>query len=429
MIRVDFEKHPVWQSIAAIESGLEGISDHAKSDPYYTDLLKKTAYLRWVLEQSEPFLISTTEVDQVHQLALQIPRHFPNIEVSWTHYPQLEGNFTKSFQIFPYPRIQKIFKSDANAFFETCEARVKTLKFDTDTRLRELTEEVEELGDLLSRNARRAEEVKEALNSSEVVIAGQLESWEARLDGQISGKLTEISEDFSVDENTRRKAHGDMLDEIAVSLRKAQSNTDTTLAVNEKQIQTAKDDLKKALDDAFDDASKILQKLKALYGIAGDTTLAGDFINSAKGEGRAYFIFTTIASLFYIAIPASFAYLWVNHIDAAEFRFTDLLARLPISVVFLAPAIYFGNLAQRHRRVSVSFRSLGIRIAAFDAYLASFNANERNAEKQKMTEVFFDAKISSDAKQDMDVKSVGKALEHLTVPIGKVAEVLGQKAT
>ena len=84
-------------------------------------------------------------------------------------------------------------------------------------------------------------------------------------------------------------------------------------------------------------------------------------------------------------------------------------------------------MAQRHRRVSVALRSLGIRIAAFDAYLANFSDEEKNAEKQKMTEVFFDAKISSDRTLPTDTKDVGKALDQLTGPLGKIVGILGRK--
>ena len=421
------KSHPIWQSITSVESALDGFSDSAQSDPKFSDLLKKITFVRWVLEHPDPFLFSTSELNSIHPHLTSIINHIPNNANNWAHFPHIEGVFVHIFSIAPYARVQKIFKSGTNAFFEKCESKVSKLKADADTQLEDLINRVEDVKTSLHENSESSDEIKTALEASEASIEGQFGNWETRLDTEIKEKLGELVETFSEGQTKRREEHEKLLNKISEALRDAQSNTDKTLSVNAAQIENAKKELAEAHKIAVDGANEILAKLKNLYGIAGDTALSSDFVKSTKSEGWAYFWLTLIASLFYIAIPASFAYLWINYIDVSAFRFTDLLARLPISAVFLAPAIYFGNLAQRHRRVSVALRSLGIRIAAFDAYLANFSDEEKNAEKQKMTEVFFDAKISSDRTLPTDTKDVGKALDQLTGPLGKIVGILGRK--
>lgn len=428
MLRQDFEAHPVWQIITSVESALDEFSNSAQDDPKFSDLSKKIKFVRWTLEHSDPFLFSTNELDSINQHLTQIVNHIPNDANNWSHFPHIENLFAQVFLIAPYARIQKIFKSDTNALFDECESKVSKLKADADTQISELVDEVAELKQLLSESVTSSEAVTSDLEASEERIKAQFENWETQLDTDIKEKLGELQERFSDGQTKRREEHEAQLNEIAKSLREAQSNTDTTTSVNKKQIADAKIALTETHDIAVDEANKILEKLNKIYGIVGETTLASDFIKTAKSEGKAYFWLTLIASVFYIAIPASFAYLWITYIDMTEFRFTDLLSRLPISAVFLAPAIYFGNLAQKHRRVSVALRSLGIRIAAFDAYLANFSDAEKNVEKQKMTEVFFDAKISLERSHSTDAKDVGKALDQLTKPLGKIVEMLGSKS-
>ena len=428
MLRQDFEGHLVWQSITNVESALDSFSNSAQSDPKFSDLSKKITFVRWTLEHSDPFLFSTNELNSIHQHLTQIVNHTPNNANNWAHFPQIESFFAQVFLIAPYARIQKIFKSDTNAFFEECESKVSKLKADADTQISELVDEVAELKQLLSESVTSSEAINSDLEASEERIKAQFENWETQLDTDIKEKLGELQEKFSDGQTKRREEHEAQLNEIAKSLREAQSNTDTTTSVNKKQIADAKNALAEAHDIAVDEANEVLGKLKRIYGIAGETALASDFIKTAKSEGTAYLWLTLVASVFYIAIPASFAYLWITYIDVTEFRFTDLLSRLPISAVFLAPAIYFGNLAQKHRRVSVALRSLGIRIAAFDAYLANFSDAEKNVEKQKMTEVFFDAKISSERTRSTDTKEVGKALDQLMQPLGKFFEIIGKKS-
>ena len=212
-------------------------------------------------------------------------------------------------------------------------------------------------------------------------------------------------------------------------LRKAQSNTDSTLAANKKQLAEAKQNLKKMGEEITSEAKGVLAEINKIYGIAGNNALSGDFAKTAKEENNSYVLFNRFASFFYILIPASLIYLWYDLLGSGELSLSNLLFRLPISFVFLAPAIYFGNLAQKHRRVSIAFRSLGMRIATFDAYLATFDKTEKNEEKTKMASVFFDARISSERKNDTTYKDVGKALDQMSGPIEKFAKAFSGKSS
>ncbi len=427
MLRENYESHAVWQNIEKIEAVLEGFSDTAKNDLRFLDLSKKTEFVRWILKNSEPVLFSTAELDKINRGIENVAENVPNDAFDWLYFSEIETYFSQIFQIVPYARVQKIFKTDANSFFEECELKVFDLKSDADAQLAVLTEKADDLATSLQETAENIEELKVDLTKSNDDIEDQFGNWETRLDTEIKEKLGALAETFSGAQTKRREGYESLLNEISETLRNAQSNTDTTMSVNKKQIDEAKAELVEYHKKAVVDADDILDKIKRIYEVVGKTALAGEFVDAAKSEEKSYKFYSRAASFAYIFATGAFAYLVFSQLKEADFSLTKVVAQIPTAVIFFAPAIYFSTLAQRHHRVEISLRSLGIRIATFDAYLANFDDAEKNAEKQKMTEVFFDAKISSERTQPTDTKDLGKALDQLTGPLGKVLSMAGRK--
>jgi len=438
MQRSDYDGHGVWSQLKNVEDALNNFSEPHKGDNRYTDIVKKVSFLKWVLEKSEPSLFSNGELNALNSHLSQIINHIPNNANNWAHLPQIESFLAQAYLIASYPRIQKIFRTDANSFFEECEEKLNSIKAVGNSALAELKEVIEAEKSETSESVAkikptidhindRLQLAERALVNSTEKIEGQFDNWETRLNTEIKEKLGELVETFSVGQTARREEHEKLLKEIAEALRQAQANTDKTLSVNEKLVAEEKNRLEKSQSEYVSEANDLLAKINKIYGVAGNNALSGDFSKTAKWESIAYYTMTIFAAIFYIAIPASFAYLWINYIDVAEFSFSNLLSRLPISLVFLAPALYFGNLAQKHRHVSIAFRSLGLRIATFDSYLANFDDAAKNEEKKKMAEVFFDAKISADRNLKTSNKEIGKTLDQLMVPIEKMSKIFADK--
>lgn len=438
MLRSSLESHSVWTLLSQIESHLKSFTK--KDGERYSDLQKKTGYLRWVLEKSDPSLLSEQDLTNINNPIQKIVNHIPNNANNLAHFPQIEGYFAQIFAILPYPRVQKFFKTDVNAFVENCaaktddaikeaEAKVEAFSETIDEKLREFSSSRKALLAEISASQSRAEGTNKDLIDLEAKVLAQFGNWETRFDTEIKEKLGELSETFTDSQSKRNKEHESLLNDIAEALRKAQSNTDSTLAANKKQLSDTKQNLKTMSGKITEDAENLLLKINKIYGIAGNNALSGDFSKTAFKEGVAYYVMTILAAIFYIAIPASFAYLWITYIDIGEFSFSNLLSRLPISLVFLAPALYFGNLAQKHRRVSIAFRSLGMRIATFDAYLANFTEVDKNEEKKKMASVFFETGISSERKSDLTYKEFGKALDQMSGPLEKLSKFSAGKSS
>ena len=182
-------------------------------------------------------------------------------------------------------------------------------------------------------------------------------------------------------------------------------------------------------DDITSEAKGVLAEINKIYGIAGNNALSGDFAKTADNENDSYIKLNRFASFFYVATPIAFIIVWIYFMWREPVITFDVLLRPFAVLVLLAPAIYFGNLAQKHRRVSIAFRSLGMRIATFDAYLATFEQPAKNEEKTKMAAAFFDAKISSDRSSETSYKDVGKALDQMSGPIEKIAKVFSGKSS
>ncbi|MGA9411033.1 MAG: hypothetical protein WBV78_11390, partial [Roseobacter sp.] len=79
---------------------------------------------------------------------------------------------------------------------------------------------------------------------------------------------------------------------------------------------------------------------------------------------------------------------------------------------------------QRHRRVATALRSLGVRVATFDAYLANFELEERNNLKAKMASVFFDASISPDRIRNASSRELNKNIELFSDTLANFEDVL-----
>ncbi|MEE9454240.1 MAG: hypothetical protein V3V13_07655 [Paracoccaceae bacterium] len=412
MLRDDYEADPVWQKITEVEDALDQFTDTAKADPMFSDLQKKIGYVRWVLEKSEPFLFSSAELDGINDHLDRIIHHIQD-DADWA---ELENPFAEIYKAAPYPRIQKIFKTDANRFFEKCESEIAALKSDGVQKLEELTEQVDEkltettdqadatLAELtnksdaldvsLQETKTWLEQVDEALTTSDTKIEAQFENWKTRLDTEITEKLKKLTTTFSDDQTARSKEHKKHL----------------------KEIQATRDT-----------ARTILKEIEDTYGVVGKIALSGELIQAAEREEKSYTAMSWLAIFTYVAIPSVFTYLWIYETDHTNTQLSDLLIRLPIAAIFFAPAIYFSTLAQRHRRVAVSMRSLGIRIATFDAYLINFSNSAKNAAKKQMLDVFFDTKISTDPVPMSPDKDMAKSLDQLLGPIERLMKLGGGK--
>lgn len=115
--------------------------------------------------------------------------------------------------------------------------------------------------------------------------------------------------------------------------------------------------------------------------------------------------------------------MWLQ-LDFSNLGYWELISKLPIAAIFLLPAFYLGNVAQRHKRVSVALRSLGVRVSTFDAYLANIEPTEQQKIKAEMANVFFAAQISPDRIRSSNSKEVSQTRDLMTAALDGVKGVV-----
>ena len=98
-------------------------------------------------------------------------------------------------------------------------------------------------------------------------------------------------------------------------------------------------------------------------------------------------------------------------------------------LAFFVPAAFFGSNAQRHRRVAVALRSLGIRVATFDAYLVNFEEAERNSLKEKMASIFFANNITPDRIASASKRDLDKVMDISTKLFDRVEKLVDKSAS
>ena len=70
------------------------------------------------------------------------------------------------------------------------------------------------------------------------------------------------------------------------------------------------------------------------------------------------------------------------------FRILDFIQRLPLSVIFALPALYFSSVARSHQNAEQRYRSLSLRVASFATYVKSIDGTIAEDEIRLKTELY-----------------------------------------
>lgn len=124
---VDFKAHPFWTSIESLKEKLDSFTDVAKSDARFNDTSEKTEYLFWIVDSSSSSYFSEAELTKLVQEVNSISQH---VDESYANQPSIEAWFAAIFTRLPYPRIKKIFRSEANDAIESFTTEIARLQFD-----------------------------------------------------------------------------------------------------------------------------------------------------------------------------------------------------------------------------------------------------------------------------------------------------------
>ncbi|MDG1375963.1 MAG: hypothetical protein P8P56_02850, partial [Yoonia sp.] len=201
MLDIDFKKHAIWTSIEGLETTLDTFASEKKTDPKFTEYVENLGYLRWVLESSNSSFFSPSELTQLNTELQQIKNHTAD---NFGHYPSIETWYSQIFTRLPYPRLKKIFRSDANDAIESFTATVAAIRAELDEALKSSNSGLEaNRADLLQVNE-QTKSVQKDVATLEATLATRVSRLEAEVDAAATAKISEIASTFSTDQDTRR---------------------------------------------------------------------------------------------------------------------------------------------------------------------------------------------------------------------------------
>jgi hypothetical protein len=227
-------------------------------------------------------------------------------------------------------------------------------------------------------------------------------------------ELTELK-DLLVAEQTRLKKQEENVSaletrEKAFSVKVA-NDADAKATVFDGLIEERREELSKWQKNIEKEGQNFLNKIERFYRLSGDTTLAGRFVEASRLEAYSYYFMTFLSLSFFVG--AIWAFLFGSSAIerlvsvAVDGALTAWLARVSLAAIFLVPAGVFSQQAAKHRRASVWYRTLGVRVATLKPYLDEFeNGDEGYQEELKeILKAFFVSELKVDTdKRDTTIQ-------------------------
>lgn len=394
------------------------LKDSHSNDERVHAISKRVDYLNWVFENSTPELISQGELNNLQNPMQNIVSQIENPR----NFEQLEKYFSEISAIFPYPRVQRIFRSEINSVIDDATQQISDLQ----KQVFLLLETVGAAETQFEKNEERLKneisEIGNRLEGVSVSVNSKVSEFEAQVNSQISEKMSEFSEKFSKAQSERSDEFQQLQNLISKSLSNGEIEIEKLKNANAKQLDEARENLNQQIQKLQAGANKIVENLKGIYDEAGQTALAADFAGNGQKENVQYIVFASIASLCFVVAAVALGFLWYQLAESDAFTFSDLFKRLPVSLVFLLPAFYFATIANSHRRSSIKLRSLGLRIKSFGAYLTPAENDEKIGLRAEMVREFFAEKTEEPTKRGFFERSSEKHVEKAMDLAGKVVD-------
>lgn len=389
MISTAYKQHGFWSVLEEVENRCRDFSESSQADERYLDICEKFEYIRWMFETNNPSFVSEGEMQSATQLLKDISNHLPNDAGGWGHYTHIANQFAALLQRFPYPRIKKIFRSEANDAIQETVGKTAELSRSIDEASAELQETQSALGEEIQSVESRLQVLNDRISEEQAMIETRIASWETDFNSKASQKLTEFAEAFSDTQMSRKEEFQETFQSVQKQIARMNTAAEEVAALNKRQRDEASEALALHEKNLSAKAEDIVERLNKLYQQAGQDVLASDFAGNSASEGKQFVLYSVFAALAFLIAAGVLGQIWWSLSGEEDFQIISLFMRLPISLVFLIPGFYFSSLAKEHRNSSTKLRSLGLRIKAFDAYLVNSSVENPEALKSEMAKEFF----------------------------------------
>lgn len=385
--------HQLYQNLVAAK---ESIEPHASSDSPPADVQKfigQVEYLIWALDNSDPDLVSAQELDQAAAISQNVRNQAAQLSNNAKgHSRNGLTELAQLLQRFPVPRRQVLPKAESHRIIKELEAEANTVR----TAIRDKFE------DFQKRQEELDGRIKAAKNSQEK-IGQEFE----RVRTATSETATEVTRDLETRIATTLQSEKDRLsgaiDEFQRESSSAREELSTLIEREKSELTALRKELsqsnKEQLAATKDEAEEYIAKIKDLYGLAGSESNSGELRTSADRERTSYVWLASLSGILFVA-GSVFVATVIAPIITTDISLEAAISRIAVSAAIFLPAAYLARLAGKHRKAEIAYRSLGLRVAAFDPYILNLPEAERNEMKRQMADVFFTSQLHDDLKSD-----------------------------
>ena len=161
--------------------------------------------------------------------------------------------------------------------------------------------------------------------------------------------------------------------------------------------------------------------------MAGDVSLSGRFFQAAKEENFSYGINLLGSIIFFIAAVGSVMFeTWYPNHSIGRFFADPLylwLGKISLVAVCVIPATIFASQGTKHRRASVWYKTMGVRIASLKPYLSEVSGNYE-AELKEIIKSFFISELKIDSGKDRNFVPSVKSLSEVVNDVERLKKIL-----
>lgn len=424
MQEAEFQSHRFWSVFAEAESALATFSIEARTDTRFLELQRKFEFIRWVLTNSDPLLISEGELQAARNEISSIAANLSNDAGGFQSFPVIVNSLQAIIDRFQYPRVTKLFKSEATTAVAEVREQARTLSSELVLMMRGTQENLQNLHVEINQGQERLRQLDEELRRVSAEVASKLSSIESQSAADIASKMTEFTNQFLDFQRRSNSEIAARIDSARQSLEDRQQAIDDLAKKIREDSSTFKNAFVAELASAKGEAQRILSEIEGIYNIAGQVALSGGFIEAAAIEANLYEKNALWAKWLFGISASILAIIWFLHITIESTGLQDMFLRLPISLVLLIPAVYFSNLAAKHRKSATTLQSLGLRIKAFDAYIVTAKDTEKQRLRGEMVATFFDTERTGAAQQNVTKPIGDETIKSVTAFFEKVLDRL-----
>ena len=395
----DFQQHRIWHTIRKTDGILRGFKSRLADDA--AQLL---TYVHDILVNCDAGLVAEGELEEIDRALIDEFNVIQNEKFLQERHRSLTDVLARALSRFPRPRTRGQFPETAEDIdLVVEELQRKKMKFD------------QSLQEAMRERESYTRELHEMKDDASEVLRGLLIELRSQV-GIASNDLEEIRQRWTMEQERERADRSERLNSFISDqsdrFSKVRQDLVSKLGGFEDDFQKSLESGRGDLERSLSDAELIKEKIERIYEFSGQTILAGGFSSAADKENNLYLSNSRLAKLFFglsIILLGLFAYRFEA---LGNFGLDFWLLRISVSLAMILTGAYCAALASRHRREANALRSLGLRIASFDAFINSLEVEEARSLRERVASDFFQNPFRDQLSDQNDLPA-GKLLEIL----------------